>query len=203
MVDKSGNGNTGYMQGFTSTSSAKVAGKLGQALKFDGVNDYVDLGNGSSLNNISSRTISFWLYNNKYFATDPVGSHYLNKGDKTFFASDPSNSRYIFGQNFSTAVGRWSIPMSAIGLNRWYHILIVYDRSSSSNDPTWYVNGVAQVVTEYLTPSGTAVDDSADKLVIGRSLVYGRWIDVKIDDVRIYNRALSASEVKQLYNMGR
>ncbi len=203
VVDKSGNGNTGYMQGFTSTSSAKVAGKLGQALKFDGVNDYVDLGNGSSLNNISSRTISFWLYNNKYFATDPVGSHYLNKGDKTFFASDPSNSRYIFGQNFSTAVGRWSIPMSAIGLNRWYHILIVYDRSSSSNDPTWYVNGVAQVVTEYLTPSGTAVDDSADKLVIGRSLVYGRWIDVKIDDVRIYNRALSASEVKQLYNMGR
>ena len=61
VTDKSGNGNNGYMVGFTSTSSAVVQGKMGQGLRFDGENDYTSLPLNTSLNMTGNLTLSAWV----------------------------------------------------------------------------------------------------------------------------------------------
>src|SRR3989344_2013408 len=61
VYDKSGQGNHGYFIG-GATTTAKVKGKIGQALKFDGVDDYVDVMNSSSLDITSDKlTLSAWI----------------------------------------------------------------------------------------------------------------------------------------------
>jgi len=179
-----------------------VSGQVGEAFSFDGENDYINCGSDSSIDNILVKTISFWTRLNSYDGNDEKGSHWINKGDKWFIATYDNNNIHIFGQNFDSNNGRWSIPLSSIGLNSWHHIIIVYDKSSTSNNPVWYVDGVSQTVTEYATPIGSAVSDASDNMYIGDSPEYDRGLNGTIDEVAIFNRSLSAEEISDLYDKG-
>jgi hypothetical protein len=76
-----------------------------------------------------------------------------------------------------------------LGDNQWHHIVVV----NSAGAVTFYLNG---------TPDGTATGGMAfDVGSIGSG--FGGYFAGKIDDVRVYNRALSATEVADLYNMGK
>ena len=218
--DSSGNGNIGTItigttipQSSTGTctdglsTSAWYNGRIGKynsSLNFDGVDDYVNLSNPSLLNNITTKTISFWTYLNAQVGAGGVGSHWLNKGDSSggwFIATDPGNSRNIYGQHFGAGTaGRWSFPQFSI--SQWHHVVVTYDRSSTANNPLIYVDGIPQIVTRYSTPTGTAGDDSANSLLISKSPGNDRFVSGQIDDVRIYNYALTAQQVKIVYNGG-
>jgi hypothetical protein len=103
----------------------------------------------------------------------------------------------------SPAAGQWKTPDNSIALNQWYHVLLLYNISSDTNDPIIYINGVKQAVTEFQAPGGTPTDDAGTTMAIGNVAAnVNRGFDGTIDDVRVYNRELSVSEVKQLYNLG-
>lgn len=193
LKDSSGNGNDGVIYGAT-----WVEGKYGKALSFDGVDDYVDCGNDVSFDDIAVKTLVFRVNLNAQTGTG-VGSHFLNKGSSNgwFISTDPSKNRNIFGQGFSITNGRWSFPQ--FSLNKWHHIVVVYNRQLVTNDPVIYVDGVSQTATEYSTPSGTANSDAGNNLLISADPSFDRWVDGSIDEVRIYNRALNADEIKELY----
>jgi len=193
LKDSSGNGNDGVIYGAT-----WVEGKYGGALSFDGVDDYLDCGNDASLDDIAIKTLVFWVNLNTQTGSG-VGSHFLNKGSSNgwFISTEPSKNRNIFGQGFSITDGRWSFPQYS--LNKWHHIVVVYDRQSFTNDPVIYVDGVSQKVTEYSTPSGTANSDFWNNLLISADPSFDRWVDGSIDEVRIYNRALTEEEIKEHY----
>jgi len=202
VVDRSGNGNTGTMTNM-STSTSPAKGKIGQALKFDGVNDYVNVGdpaNGSLDFGTNSFSYGMWVYvdNNR-------GSYDMpwNKGGSN--AGDP-------GYDFEFGSSTWTINIadgisvkssSSFGngvLKQWVYVMAVVDRGN--NRLHAYKNGVLV--------SGAGVDLTGFGSVSGStSANIGRRYDGSypfnglIDEVRIYNRALSASEVKALYNMGR
>jgi hypothetical protein len=77
-----------------------------------------------------------------------------------------------------------------------------------NNDPKFYINGIPQTVTvDQRNGTDGTQDDSGASLDIGMlgapPLNLTDFFDGLIDDVRIYNRALSADEIKRLYNMGR
>ncbi|GEM_PF-1712694 len=193
LADSSGNGNDGVIHGAT-----WVEGKYGKALSFDGVDDCVDCGNAASLDDIAVKTLVFWVNLNAQTGSG-AGSHFLNKGSSNgwFISTEPSKNRNIFGQGFSITYGRWSFPQ--FSLNKWHQIVVVYDMQSVTNDPVIYVDGVSQTVTEYSTPSGTANSDAGNNLLISADPSFDRWVDGSIDEVRIYNRALTADEIKELY----
>ncbi len=170
------------------------------AVMFDGSNDSVSVPQNANINNITTKTVCTWVNLRSQLGSDASGSHIVNKGDVWFIATDSTNSRNIFGQSFSTTSGRWSFPLMETG--KWNYLCAVYDRSSVSNDPTIYVNGVPQLVTEYSTPSGTASDDSASNLIWGSSLANGRWFAGSLDSTSIYSRALSANEIISNYQAG-
>lgn len=83
----------------------------------------------------------------------------------------------------------------------WTHVAVTYDGSSESNDPNFYINGSPIALSDDGNGEGTIGDDSDGNLFIGGiSATPDFSFDGKVQDTRIYNRILSATEVAELYN---
>ena len=101
---------------------------------------------------------------------------------------------------FTTTNGAWRSPIDTYAFNEWYHGAMVYDSSSDQNDPMIIVNGVSQELTVKTVPEGEYVDDTESVFGLGiRFNDLQRFHDGIIDEVAIYDRALSEAEVRQNY----
>ena len=201
VADLSGNGNTGSLVGM-STSSSGVAGKIGQALK--GSNDsYTAIANSSSINLGTTETIAFWI---KGLATDAFGS-FLRKSDFStgwdVQNNTANNNQDIYvrmdtsgGSNQYQACGSGGGGTAAPKVldGNWHHVVIMFNNGTC----VAYKDGSRSSSGTYVAGTGFA-NASADLLLVNPPIAQS----VSYDDVRIYNRALSAQEVQQLYNAGR
>ena len=196
--DSSGNGNSGQMMAF-STSTSPVVGKIGQALNFDGAANYIDAGAGSSLAVTASGTLAAWV------TTPDQGKSYSVAIGNQDYDSD------IYGYNLGISGGHVYAELSSdVAVNnitsdaqyldaKWHHIALTWDGSTIS----LYVDGAlaATPVTESI---GAVVN--LYHTLIGSSNGHDGNVnpiyDYKgtIDDARIYNRTLSAAEIVKLYN---
>ena len=99
-----------------------------------------------------------------------------------------------------------SISSNGTTTNEWFHFAGTYTQSDGNQ--RLYVNGVLRTTTLHVAGNTivplatTTAGDCYLKMNIGYSCVNNGYFNGKIDDVRLYNRALSAGEVAQLYNMG-
>ncbi len=194
-IDKSGNGNTGTLTNM-SQSTSPVPGKIGQALKFNGSNSYVRTATFSNPPS-SNMTICSWVN------TSATGDQYIMNINR-----NPSN---VTNEGIYVITGNkqlfWDYNGSSFGFTN-----ASGSSNTSVNDGKWH--------DVCFTKSGTAgtyyLDGAADGTkTASLNITYGTadWIagynyrdsnsdlNGSLDDVRIYNRALSASEVKQLYNL--
>ena len=78
---------------------------------------------------------------------------------------------------------------------------MVYDSSSTSNDADLYINGVKQAISKITSPRGRQTANEGDGFIGNRIPLNHGW-DGVIDELRIYNRALSATEIVSLYDQG-
>ena len=194
-TDKSGSGNTGTLTNMSQKTSP-VVGKLGPALKFDGTN-YTDMGVASRtgvLNLASSLSVSAWLK----IAHNAPSALLVNK------TSGPGTAGYelVLGLGGNTGIVslRTDSTNSVDSSNRiddgaWHLVTATVTGSAGKI----YVDSVLKG-SNSITPTPTA-NSSASFQVGARAGVSGAV--GSIDDVRIYNRALTAAEVTQLYNMGK
>jgi hypothetical protein len=186
VTDRSGNSNTGYLQAFTSTSTAVTPGKIGQAINFSGAsNSYINVGKNSSLSlGTGDFTISFWLNR----PSDPAGYIFSNKFHLFY---DNSSTIFTFRKSGGTETKISSLPTA----NKWVNVVI----RRLGGTMTAYYDGVSKAISV----GGTNNDDISNStldLYFGHS---SNALKSKIDDVRIWNRALSISEIQQLYNQSR
>jgi hypothetical protein len=179
-ADVSGNGNTGTIVGATWTSE----GQYDAALSFDGAGDMVVVNSSSSLNLSAGMTLEAWVYPTASAARwrDVV---YKDKDVYYLEASSYQNAP-AGGGSFATGP---TYGASALPINTWTHLAVTYDRTTVR----LYVNGV-QVASR--AQSG-AIGTSSNPLFIGGDSTYGQYFQGLIDEVRIYNRALSATEIAQ------
>lgn len=208
-TDSSGGGTNGTLTNMTGASS-KTIGKIGQDLRFDGVDDYINLGTGTLgiPAGSTAMSISAWVKVSAYQsygaivgkgrADAPYGGWQLNTN------GDSGGSKFDFALNIS---GVWSssIINGAPGQNyatgKWYHVVGTYDGTTIKV----YVNAV---VDSSVAVPGTiqyAVGDSAANVLLGRNPGFSganNHFNGIIDDVRIYNRALTAREIQSLYKAG-
>jgi len=207
VFDRSGNKNTGTLTNM-STSTSPAIGKFGQAFRFDGVNDYVDItGNPSSLQITSNLTISAW-----------VKARSFPNGDDNYIVTKTSGIgevAYKLGATIDNAVEQFSIAVSVDGTSlarrytsttikadQYYHVVGVYDASSQTLNI--YINGALNNGTLAGAAVPASIFNSSGDVLLGKyEADPSRNFNGLIDDVRIYNRALSATEIRQLYNMGR
>lgn len=97
----------------------------------------------------------------------------------------------------STVNGEWLAPPSSISTGAWYHVAVSYDKSSTTNVPALYVNGIKASLTTLASPF-IATPSYAGTSFIGNRPDLTRGWNGLIDDLRIYNRLLSDAEVQTL-----
>ena len=185
VTDASGRGNTGTISGATWTS----AGRSGGALSFDGVNDLVTVADAASLDLGTGMTLEAWVRPevNNSWRTIVTKEQTGNLAYGLFSSSDTAQPSSIvsIGANATQDIVR---APSALPVSTWKHLATTYDGAVLR----LYVDGV-QVGTKNL--SG-AMPNSSGPLQIGGNKVWSEWFQGQIDDLRIYNRALSAAEVQ-------
>jgi len=162
---------------------------------FDG-DDYVSVPDDDSLDITETITIEAWIYfrsENVGYAAHPI-QKYLNTTAANFrlyyFGTTSGANRMV--RFYATAGGIWKAISGGytVSLGQWYHIALSY---TSANGGQLYVNG---------QPIGGLVGNGA-LIMNNRPVIIGSEIDGLISNVRIYNRALSSSEIKLLYDKGR
>ncbi|MCX6776196.1 MAG: M6 family metalloprotease domain-containing protein [Candidatus Micrarchaeota archaeon] len=190
--DSSGNGNTGTIIGASWTS-----GRIGNALSFNG-SSYVNVGNATILRNFTAMTISVWINPaqlNYASAKAIVARANSVAGQRSYqIVQDTANKFCFMTRNISDAVWATSCIDSAItATNSWYHIVGVWNGTHIYT----YLNGILQ--TNNIVAFSN-LQSSITTTYIGRNTASGTLFNGTIDDVKIFNRALSATEIANMYN---
>jgi hypothetical protein len=218
VLDRSGYGNHGNAS-TTLTQAYTVPGVLGQALHLD----FSDAGrtviapDSSSLDFGTSTpfTISTWVSANPRWGK--AGNILFMKGFETGSATE--GGWYVIASTsgamqFDLTNDMWNdyceiTATTDIYDNKMHHVTVVVYRNNSctTNDILFFVDGVRDTTSVRLSTATTSVNiTNNDPFVIGAyndsSSQNGFW-DGVIDDVRVYNRALSTDEVKRLYQTGK
>jgi len=178
--DASGSGHHGTIHG-----AARAPGRFGRALSFDGVNDVVTVADAATLDS-PHVTVSAWVFptalsgwRTAVMKEAPAGMVY------SLYAHDNAPSPAM-------TVGMSGVDHSASGvaplpLNTWSHLAATYNGATVR----LFVNGTL-VMTSAIRGTLPA---SANPLRIGGNALWGEYFSGTIDEVRVYNRALSAAEI--------
>jgi len=194
--DESGNGNNGTVNGATLTTDR--FGFVNSAYNFDGINNNLLISGSSSLNSIETLnkiTIAGW-FNNKNINVNSVFS-FVNKYNPEF----DSGWEIILAENYAN----WSTDayvettntcIPTLPVQSWEHIAITYDQSTST--VVLYVNGI-NICTKNC--SSTINNTNDGPLYFGYSPGGpDEYSTGYLDDIAIYNRALTDQEITNLYN---
>lgn len=185
----------GSSPGTVFNGAAWTSGIIGQALSFDGVDDYVGGFSGGLPTGPAS--FSVWI------KPTVVSGTYDIIGRLSNWASAYGYGILINGSNVigiaDGGYSGWSYNLATpISANVWSHVVFTLDGWGASTTGKLYVDGVLKN-----TFTGTAGQYASYPFNIGSSANgAARLFSGDIDDVRIYNRALSATEVQSLYNAG-
>jgi hypothetical protein len=191
-ADSSGNGNAGTLV----NGPAWTSGQINSALQFArSSSQYVNVPDSSVLQIVGSWTVSAWL---KMSSAPPDYSMIVAKngvGTNYSLQVNPSGDVCAYFDN-GVAFGP-SVCSTPLNLNQWYLGTAVWD--SSSRLLSIYVNG--QIVASQNVTTMSPDARPGDSLTIGSDAprFQSGYFTGLIDDVRVYNRALSASEIQQLY----
>lgn len=188
--DRSGAGNTGTL----TNGPAVTEGRLGQGLSFDGTNDYVALGNYTAEQTVYS--IAFWVYQN-----GSGSGHALMRGDSGGCFYNPkiqiTSTHVVVDESGCSGTG--VIGSAALSLG-WHHIAV----TRSASTVKLYVDGVLASTSG--TPDAP-LSTSLGRFSLGTTwhnvMGYSSYLNKKLDEVRLYNRALTEAEIKSLYNASR
>jgi hypothetical protein len=200
--DESGNGNNGTVNGATLTTDR--FGVANKAYSFDGVNDFIEILNSASLNSATqSISISIWFNINNWYSVNNSG--YFPIMSKSNLSASYGNYRNGLTISSSGIKGFYGTLNSDITgedtlnfqLNNWNQI--VYTINDANNSGSVYLNGILliQGLTSYTGWSTTNT----------LPLIFGMdkpgivdYANGKLDDIGIWNRALTPQEISDLYN---
>lgn len=208
--DVSGNGNNGIASNVNGTGMAWVTGKSGGAVSLDGVDDYVNIGDKNIADGLNKATWSIWFLEPVISSSGVLWSSWGGVSGNSQIILRKSNSAstdfYVFvADSVSDAGTNYGLTNAAgYSAGSWNNIVIVFDgtQSGNANKLKVYINGqdigfssFSGGIPAFLTSPTT------------KYWAFGKWFLTSgylfagyIDDVRIYNRALSATEVLNLYN---
>jgi len=176
------------------TSASYIGFTNTYSLDFDGTNDYVDC--GVNTHSIATFSLSLWFSCSN--ATDTTNNALITFGDSNtahFTLSVYNQEIYTTYENGSGDVRTTTDNLDLFENDEWYHLVC----SNSSGTLTWYVNGSAVTVA---TSQTLTAQSCGDLFEIGRNDNKSANFNGNIDEVAIWNTALSAGSVSNIYNNG-
>ncbi len=190
-ADLSGEGNTGTLTNMNQRLSVD-GGALGQGINFNGSSSYVDMGFDASLQVDFPYTIAAWVKTPSFstYNTLVVTDHIAGGA---WLQIENSTGRIFAG------FGNWHGRLSAgsLTIDTWHHVVGVV---RGDNDIDVYIDGA--VSNGSYDGGASTVPYGSDTARMGDNSLGNSYFPGSLDDVRIYNRELTATEVKQLYNLG-
>ncbi len=174
----------------TSTSGWSNSGKFGKSLIFDGASDYVSIPSNSATSG-TSFTMSAWINT----TTTAAGFAAIMEHNRL------GNNFYGLWRNGNLLHFRWNSSQTGnsvktLSANTWYHVVGTYDSVTST--AKIYINGTLDSAA-----SGQTNPTATDAITtIGATNSPGEYFSGKIDNVKIYNYALTTDEVSREYNQG-
>lgn len=198
-VDISSFGNNGALSG----GPAWVAGMFGPALNFDGADDVVNAGTPAALTNVIPVSITAWIYPTGWGGGGGFGRIFSKESgpfsDNTrFYVGDATARALNFLSNYSVTNPVAVSSVDAIVLNQWSFVVGTFKESDGG--PHLYVNGIETSYASRIAESGTHNTDAANSALIGNRGDLNRGFSGRIDDVQIFNQALTATDIASMYN---
>lgn len=213
LTDRSGNGNSGTLTNFalSSTASNWVASTAtvadqtlvnslqgaGNALDFDGVDEYVSIpdndvfsfGNGTTDSPFSvefwmSTDLNFGTFVSKRVGTDAEWDIYMGGNQVVVLLRDASTSGTISASTFGLSIGQW------------HHVAVVYDGSGNHTGIQIYTDGILNVFNTFASGSYTAMENGTSQVEIGISNNTQSPLNGQMDEVRIWNTARTGAEIQ-------
>jgi hypothetical protein len=194
--DMSGNGNHGTING--ATLGADRHGVGSKAYNFDGVDDWIDFNTvsfGGTLERQNDYSISLWLKLAYRNGSGRVFNNYSNSNPCFIIQSGGSGSHNFFVRDTSGIYEVIGFGGKADAMN-WEHLAIQKNGNIFSN----FLN--SEFVESKTFNGSNYINSETFKLAKSPAGGGNIFVDCSIDDLRIYDRALSAEEVQALYNLG-
>jgi hypothetical protein len=194
--DESGNGNNGTVNGATLTSDRN--GSTNAAYNFTNSLNVINIPHSSSLNLSGAMSFSFWLNSTDVNAHQVIMNKATGGTSNSYIlqlspGNDTKNKIWLNCGGL-TQISQLSNPVITAN-NQWYHVTVVYDLQKVS----FYING--QLTNTY-SPLTSSTPTNTNPLTIGRDgdASNSTSFKGKLDDIAIYNRALTQEEVTSLYS---
>ncbi len=181
-----------------------ISGQIGGAVEFDGTNDQINIPHSASLDTSSAYTLAGWIrfdsvaehFEVFYSKNDTGNGGATGWGSRLAIARTNAGGTVIGGKvrmvvahNANEIYTGWDFPYQA-----WFHLAVAWDGSRIR----FYVDGVQ--VQDIAFTFAPTVNTGTAHLGYGVWNWGARWLDGAMDDMRLWNRALSAAEVGQIYN---
>jgi len=182
--DRSAWENHGTLKGPT-----PVDGKIGKGFSFDGTDDYVDCGNNINPHLTGDLTVEVWLKPEAFGVNRGIVQTIYNSELAFTIGNTDGNLGWLQGNGVAfdaliTAVGK-------LALNKFQHVVAV--RDTTSKKINIYIDGsLTDSISYTYTPA-----ESKEPLWIGQYHFSDKWFKGLIDELRIYDRTLSADEIKE------
>jgi len=207
--DESGNGNDGTVNGATLTTDR--FGNANSAYDFDGVNDYIEVLNSTDFDLNKEFTIQLWINGDEVTgsSTSTEGSNLIPLISKWYSTGSPVNS-YLLSIQSTSLVGRFAqlgsssdisttVTPNGLQIGKWYSVSFIKD----NNTIRLYIDGV-EVSSNII--GDISIQNSSNNLFFGNWFYHlnntYKTFNGRLDDISIYDRALSTSEIQQLHDLG-
>ncbi len=186
--DSSGNNHHGAIKG----NPKWVTARIGNGLRFDGVDDYVDTGYKTD---ISTLTIAVWV--NSPAAPSPESQNEVVSWDFIHINWDTPSPFFRGAASLGTGKRWYAAGFGTLKADTWYHLCATYNGKSLKA----YKDGVLIMAND--DPSGPPIPGKGTLKFGKHSLEFvEEYFCGTIDDVRVYNYALSQSEIGELFERG-
>jgi hypothetical protein len=194
--DVSGQGNHGVV-----LKAKQARGRVAGGVAFDGVNSEIVVGNSRSLETTADQTISVWIYPERFVDNTAIcgKSHH---GEGALLLAYNGEARYAYGPGGTEPRRSLTGTVRKIPRRKWSHVVVV--RELRRSRVRWFVNGA--LCKEWSPIRFRSVRPTRSSFRIGKGVspvtpvkpFHGR-----LDELAVFARALSGTEIKKLYELGK
>jgi hypothetical protein len=185
-----------------------IWGKFRHALSFDGLDDYATIPSSTDLNiGTQQVTLSAWVYLQKLPSelSNPFGPIFDSDQDSYVIYLDKGANELRFKVTDTNGhAARPGIPATSLSTGSWHHVVAVFDGTGTAGTAKIYWDGVLKDTHTGNDGSGgsglTGFVRSGQKAMLGMN--GGYYCPVAIDDVGVWNRALTEAEIGYVFNTG-
>ncbi len=191
-TDEAGEAYTASLVSFANDPTQWVTGKWNQAIQFDGTDNYLDINGYSGILGSGSRTCAAWIKTSSTNQMPVVAWGPNTAGNKWTFIIENGHARIEITSGYVEGT-------RLVNDGQWHYVAVTFTNDIASiTNAKLYVDGTVE--TSFTTTLSHAVNTTSSGDVKIGSDVQSRYFNGVLDEVRIFNRALSATEIVSLMN---